>query len=92
MEINEISLEELKNNSKQYALEYTTDELLDALNLCKEDEKRKNVIIKILKLQHYFESLMNKEIDNSELNLRIILDKFYANPDAYSVRNLLMKI
>lgn len=38
MDINKISIEELKNNPKKYAKKYTTDELLDALNLCKENK------------------------------------------------------
>lgn len=51
MGIDKISTQELKNNFGKYASECTTDDLLDALNLSKEDEERKSTIIEILKRQ-----------------------------------------
>lgn len=96
MDINEISLEELKNNSKKYARECTTDELLDAFSLCGQNEKRKDVIVEILKMQHKNEKniadgwLNNKESDDSELNT--VLDKFHTDIDSYSLKHRLMEI
>ena len=92
MDINKVSLEELKNNSKRYAQECTTDELLDALNLCGQDNKRKEVIIDILKIQQNFEWEEDGECNDSELNLSILLDKFHTDIDAYSLKHRLMEI
>ena len=98
MDINKISIEEFKNNPKKYAKKYTTDELLDALNLCKENNERKQAIIEILKIQRKIEQqindewLNNKESDDSELNLSTLLDKFHTNIDAYSLKHRLIEI
>ncbi len=98
MNLNEITLKELKNNSKKYARECKTDELLDALNLCEQDKKRKEIIIEILKIQQENEQkindrwLNNKESDDSELNLSTLLDKFHTDTDAYSLKHRLMEI
>lgn len=92
MDINKVPLKELKNNSKRYAQECTTDELLDALNLCEQDNKRKEVIIDILKIQQNFEWEENLECNDSELNLSILLHKFHTDIDAYSLKHRLMEI
>ena len=90
--INKISLKELKNNSKRYAQECTTDELLDALNLCEEDNKRKEVIIDILKMQQNLRWEENKDINNTEIDLSSLLDKFHTDIDNYSLKHRLMEI
>lgn len=92
MDINKISLEELKINSKRYAQECTTDELLDALNLCGKDNKRKEVIIDILKVQQNIGWKENKESNDSEINLSNLLNKFHTDVDAYSLKHRLMEI
>ena len=92
MDINKISPEELKINSKRYAQECTTDELLDALNLCGKDNKRKEVIIDILKVQQNIGWKENKESNDSEINLSNLLNKFHTDVDAYSLKHRLMEI
>ncbi len=93
MDINKISLEELKNNPKKYARECTVDDLLDALNLCKQNKKRKEIIIEILKIQQNEQPIgEKKEFNNSDLNLGILLNKFNTNIDTYSLKHRLMEI
>lgn len=92
MDIDKVSLSELKKNPKKYAQECTTDELLDALNLCEKDEKRKQVIIDILNMQQQIQQEIVEELGNSELNLSTLLDKFHTDVDAYSLKHRLMEI
>lgn len=87
-----MSLNELKNNSKRYAQKCTTDELLDALSLCGQDNKRKEVIIDILKIQQNFWIKEDGECNDSKLSLSILLDKFHTDIDAYSLKHRLMEI
>ena len=92
MDIDKVSLSELKKNPKKYAQECTTDELLDALNLCEKDEKRKQVIIDILNMQQQIQQEIVEELGNSELNLSTLLDKFHTDTDAYSLKHRLTEI
>ena len=93
MDINKISIEELKKDPKKYARECTTDELLDALNLSKENNERKQAIIDILtKQQEIKKEWNNNEEANKEFNLNTLLEKFHSNIDWYSLKNRLIEI
>lgn len=92
MDIDKVSLSELKKNKEKYAQECTADELLDALNLCEKDEKRKQVIIDILNMQQQIQQEIVEELGNSELNLSTLLDKFHTDIDTYSLKHRLMEI
>ena len=91
MDIDKVSLSELKKNPKKYAQECTIDELLDALNLCEKDEKRKQVITEILNMKPQVEKEFVKESGSSGLSLSTILDKFHADIDSYSFKHRLME-
>ena len=92
MDMDKVSLSELKKNKEKYAQECTADDLLDALNLCEKDEKRKQVIIDILNMQQQIQQEIVEELGNSELNLSTLLDKFHTDVDAYSLKHRLMEI
>ena len=92
MDIDKVSLSELKKNKEKYAQECTADELLDALNLCEKDEKRKQVIIDILNMQQQIQQEIVEELGNSELNLSTLLNKFHTDTDAYSLKHRLTEI
>jgi len=91
MNINKVSSDELRKNPKKYAKECTTDQLLDALNLCKKDEERKQVITEILEMKPQVEKEFVKESGSSGLSLSTILDKFHADIDSYSFKHRLME-
>ena len=92
MDMDKVSLSELKKNKEKYAQECTADDLLDALNLCEKDEKRKQVIIDILNMQQQIQQEIVEELGNSELNLSTLLDKFHTDVDAYSLKHRLTEI
>ena len=88
MNINTISLEELKQHPEKYAKQCTIDELLDGLNRCRQNNERKNAIIKILKMQQN-----EQPIINSKLDLCSLLKKFHTDKDsdAYQFKHILME-
>ena len=96
MNINKVSLKELKNNSREYARKYKTDELLDALNLCEQDKEKKQAIIEILKIQQENEQQINNEWlnnkeQNDKLNLSTLIEKFHNDIDSYSLKHRLIE-
>lgn len=74
MNINKVSSEELKKNPKKYAKECTTDQLLDALNLCKQDEERKQVITEILNMKPQVEKEIVKKFKSSKCLKQTLID------------------
>ena len=88
MNIVNIPLKELENNPRKYAKKCTIDDLLDGLNRCGQNKKRKDAIIKILKMQQNEQSIINSELDLSSL-----LKKFHTDKDsvAYQLKHLLIE-
>lgn len=88
-------LDELDLNNpkkfREYAVTYSCDELLDALSQCDWDPKMHDAIVKILDIQRDLSDALNIWIAD-DLNLKILLDKFYANPDHYSLRNRFLEV
>lgn len=84
---------DLSNTKKfrEYASIYSSDDLLDALNQCKDDPEKRESISKILKIQQELSIVLN-EWNIDVLNLKTLLDRFYANSDPYSLRNSLIEI
>lgn len=77
-------------NFREYAVRYTEDELLDALNQCKDSPEKRWAIIEILKIQRELSSVLEREYWD-DLDLKVLLDKFYANPDPHSIKHVLME-
>ena len=91
---NTLKLDELiltdSKNFREYAARYSEDELLDVLNQCKNSPEKRNAIFEILKIQRELSSVLEEEYWD-DLNLKVLLDKFYANPDPSSFRNILIE-
>jgi len=62
----------------EYAKKYSCDELLDLLNQCREDPERRKSIIEILTIQA------------NDIDLKALLDMFYADDSEHSYRNIFM--
>lgn len=88
IDLKNISVENLLCNSRLYAVQFTSDELLDALISCnKFDEKRKEAIKKILALQ----SETSWFISDSNFTLDSILNKFFSKTDSFSIKDNLVR-
>ena len=89
LKLDELILTDSKN-FREYAARYSEDELLDVLNQCKNSPEKRNAIFEILKIQRELSSVLEEEYWD-DLNLKVLLDKFYANPDPSSFRNILIE-
>lgn len=89
VKLDELVLTDPKN-FREYAVRYTEDELLDALNQFRESPKEYNAIIQILKIQRELSSVLENDCWD-DLNLKTLMDMFYANPDPCSYRHILME-
>ena len=90
VKLDELVLTDPKN-FREYAVIYTEDELLDALNQCKDSPEKRWAIIEILKIQRELASVLEKEYWD-DLDLNTLLDMFYANPVPSSFRHVLLEI
>ena len=68
MVYNILSNSDLRDESKfsQYASQYTEDQLLDALNLVKDDSDKKKSVKEILRIKR---STLNKKTDSDDVSL-----------------------
>lgn len=89
VKLDELVLTDPKN-FREYDVRYTEDELLDALNQCKDSPEKRWAIIEILKIQRELASVLEKEYWD-DLDLKILIDMFYANSDPSSFRHVLME-
>ena len=89
LKLDELSLSDSKNY-RELAIKYSENDLLDALNQFRESPKEHDAIIQILKIQQELSSVLENDCWD-DLNLKILMDMFYANPDPCSYRHILME-
>jgi hypothetical protein len=88
IDLKDISVDNLLCDSRLYASQFSSDELLDALVSCnKFDEDRKDAIKKILALQ----SEISLDVSDAELSLDAILNRFFSKSDSFSIKDNLIR-
>lgn len=89
LELNKLDLNDPKN-FREYAVNIHQDDLLYALYQCKKSPEKRNAIIQILTIQQELSGVLEKN-HWDDLDLKILIDMFYANPNPSSYRHVLME-